>query len=509
MNKIPLASILITDRQRQDLGDLTALAQSLKQHGQIQPILLRKDDNRLVAGGRRCAAALSLGWLDIGFVYRDDLSDAKLAELELEENIRRKDMTWQERCLSIKKIHFLKVFENPLEGKKWGYRETAEMLNIGSFADISIAKRIAQRLESDPSHKSKYWLCESLHEAVKLMLQDQENEAVAILQKREDEKLLTKEEEFLEDLNIRTEDLSVNIETVSMEVVKPSTDAEKESAREKYLSNPHNNPNEFDEYFAQKQTVKEERRIAKVTVPLSKLFFKTDAITFMRERQDTFNHIVTDIPYGIDMDMLDQQNQGMKDIANVAKEHGVEENIQLIKDFFPAAFDSLKDDGFCVTWCDQMLWQLMYDEAIKAGFKVQRWPLTWVKTHSCMNQAAQYNFTKSTEIAMVCRKGKAMLNSFSSTSVVTASNAEAKSEFGGHPFVKPFDCWHFIVDHVSKPGDLILEPFMGRGSGVLSMLKMGRRVIGTELNETHYNFALEKLRTYYKQTIGESETVFT
>src|SRR5205823_213908 len=130
-------------------------------------------------------------------------------------------------------------------------------------------------------------------------------------------------------------------------------------------------------------------------------------------------------------------------------------------EFFPLAFHVLADSGFLVLWADQMLWQFIYDRATAAGFKVQRWPLTWVKAHTCMNNASQYNLTKTTEIAVFCRKGNAVLASPSSVSHIVASNDDYHEQLG-HPFVKPFKVWEFIIEHVSKKGQLILEPFAGR-----------------------------------------------
>lgn len=509
MPKIPLTQILIEDRQRLDLGDVDSLARSLTRYGQIQPIVLRQSDNRLVAGGRRCAAASKLGWPDIDFVYREDLSDSTLGELELEENIRRKQISWQEQCLAIRQIHTKKSKESALESKSWGHRETAEMLGIGGHSNVYTAIKVAQRLEQDPTRTGTIWKCESVSDAIRTIIKEQEDEAL---------KLLNEKEKTIAQATITTsskDDTSLDdymslfdegTDTVSTENVL-SEDEAKQKFKERYLQNALNDPEKFEEYWLYRQDLEKKRAQDVLRVPLSGMLFNQDAISFMLEYEDSFDHIITDIPYGIDMSMLDQENQGMMDIDGVAKEHDVDDNLDLIKDFFKAAYFAVKDKGFVITWCDQMLWQRMYDLAIDAGFKVQRWPVTWVKTHSCMNQAAQYNFTKSTEIAMICRKGNATLNTTASTCVIQASNEQAKKLYGGHPFVKPYEVWEFLVEKCTRPGDLIYEPFAGRGSGVVSMLKMGRRVIATELQETHYNHLVENVKQHYKRAIGE-EVIF-
>ena len=237
-----------------------------------------------------------------------------------------------------------------------------------------------------------------------------------------------------------------------------------------------------------------------MTLDVTQNFLLGDSIEFMNllKNESAFDHVITDIPYGIDMDMLNQQNPHgqMKDIDTILDEHTVEGNMDLMREFFPSAFKCLKDTGFLITWCDIMQWQFMYDLAIKAGFRVQRWPITWVKTHSCMNQSAQFNFTKSTEIAIVCRMPNATLAHPIPVCHIEASNTDARKEFD-HPFAKPFAIWQFLIDAVSIEGQTILEPFAGRGSGVISMLKLKRKVTGIEINAKHYAALIENVKRHY------------
>jgi len=262
---------------------------------------------------------------------------------------------------------------------------------------------------------------------------------------------------------------------------------EKERAR--YYSNSHNEPGSFEKYWASKVNAAEE---ARNTIYLTPSYRNCNCIDLMSDPEYTarFDHIITDIPYGIDMDNLMLSN-----INNVRNEHDVDDNKRLMEKFFPAAYSCLKDSGFCITWCDQMLWQYMYDLACAAGFRVQRWPITWVKTHVCANQCAQYNFTKTTEIAIVCRKENAVLVKPQTTCHIIASNESTSTKT--HPFMKPFDAWQFLINAVSIEGQLILEPFAGHGSCVTTALQLRRRVMACELNTNHYNYLLENVKKFY------------
>lgn len=487
--KLPIHEILVVNRQRLDLGDIESLATSLRDNGLIQPIVINQD-KRLVAGGRRLAAAKLLKWQTIDVVYRETLSDDELHVLELEENIRRKDETWQERCLHIQTIHLLKKKLAAIDGESWGQRETCELLGVGLGASVNHALQIATILRSElgpdnkPAETARFWLCSSLTDAWRLWCRDREAEVYAELAKRgsniesfEEEQVALSEFEQIE----QNDDLLA-------------------AERERYYSNPHNAPGSFEQYWADKQAWAQQIRD---TVIISNKFHCMDSIKYMLDPDNAgrFDHIITDIPYGIDMEMLNQQHPrgGMADIDTVEELHDVEYNKKLITDFFPAAYKCTKDRAFVITWCDQMLWQFMYDEAIEAGFAVQRWPITWVKEHNCMNQCIAYNTTKDTEIAIVCRKPGTTLSYQPNSSVIKCGRDELCDEVG-HPFAKPFALWERLVEMATLEGQTILEPFMGRGSGIISILRLKRNVVGVELDRDHFNAALENIkRLHYLQ----------
>ncbi len=77
---LPINEIIVEERFRKDLGDITSLADSMRRLGLIQPVVVNKE-KRLVAGGRRLAAARELQWTHIPVVYRETLTEAELHEL--------------------------------------------------------------------------------------------------------------------------------------------------------------------------------------------------------------------------------------------------------------------------------------------------------------------------------------------------------------------------------------------------------------------------------------------
>ncbi|HWX25479.1 MAG TPA: ParB/RepB/Spo0J family partition protein [Vicinamibacteria bacterium] len=85
---------------------LAELAQSLKESGMIQPILVRRLGARfqIIAGERRWRAAQSLGLPSVPVTVRD-VPDEKLLELALVENIQREELTCLEEAQAFQKLH--------------------------------------------------------------------------------------------------------------------------------------------------------------------------------------------------------------------------------------------------------------------------------------------------------------------------------------------------------------------------------------------------------------------
>jgi ParB family chromosome partitioning protein len=86
-----ISDIIIGDRCRQDLGDIAALAKSMRDLGLLQPVVITQD-NKLVAGRRRLAAALELDWTVVPVHVATGLDDAlRMLRAERDENACRKD----------------------------------------------------------------------------------------------------------------------------------------------------------------------------------------------------------------------------------------------------------------------------------------------------------------------------------------------------------------------------------------------------------------------------------
>lgn len=162
---IPVEQIAVVDRGRKDLGDLAELAEKIKRDGQLTAGVVRSitpEDVEaygldpaatpyvLVAGGRRYAAVCLAG-LDL---YKAEdvgsVSPLRQKVVELEENLGRKDLTWDEREAIRADIHEYMRLEAAERGEKWTIQDTAEATKESAMA-ISRAIRVTEEVRKDPT----------------------------------------------------------------------------------------------------------------------------------------------------------------------------------------------------------------------------------------------------------------------------------------------------------------------------------------------------------------------
>jgi len=144
------------DRFRQDMGEVRKLGDSILRYGQLQPIGITRDNN-LVWGGRRLTACIFAG-IKVKAVYSDEADPLLLRELEVEENIQRKDFTPAEEAAAVAEIHKLKqsIYGVATPGVKdsgWTLDKTAESLGV-TRGNIIESLHLAEMIAMFPELKN-------------------------------------------------------------------------------------------------------------------------------------------------------------------------------------------------------------------------------------------------------------------------------------------------------------------------------------------------------------------
>lgn len=194
-----------------------------------------------------------------------------------------------------------------------------------------------------------------------------------------------------------------------------------------------------------------------------------------RFRAGSVDAILTDPPYGISW--TDEAGRG------------------LLNDDGPyvwwmrSAHDALRRGGPIVCFCR---WDVA--EAFRlalgwAGFTV-RSMIVWSKGGGGQGDTRR-TLCPTHELAWLATKGNWRLPGKRIGDVLTAPRVR---EGRTHPTEKPVAMLREIVRAVTRPGDLVLDPFCGTGSTGAACIAEGRRFIGIDLDPAHIAIARRRLR---------------
>jgi DNA modification methylase len=73
--------------------------------------------------------------------------------------------------------------------------------------------------------------------------------------------------------------------------------------------------------------------------------------------------------------------------------------------------------------------------------------------------------------------------------VVPRASKGEKGKNNNHPTVKPLKLMEYLITIGSRPGNIILDPYLGSGTTVLAAQKLNRSYIGIEISEEYYRLA--------------------
>lgn len=100
-----------------DDNSIRELAQSIKENGLAQPIIVTKiNENKyeIIVGERRFRACKELGWSEIDAIVKNNISDNKKITLALIENIQREDLNPVEKAFAYKRMIDMGMSQNDI-----------------------------------------------------------------------------------------------------------------------------------------------------------------------------------------------------------------------------------------------------------------------------------------------------------------------------------------------------------------------------------------------------------
>ncbi|HPR63986.1 MAG TPA: ParB/RepB/Spo0J family partition protein [Thermoanaerobaculia bacterium] len=93
---LPISSLEVNpDQPRTSVGEVDDLAESIKSHGILEPLLVHRVEEgryRIIAGERRFHAAMKLGLTEVPCIEMEILNESEILEIALIENLQRRDL---------------------------------------------------------------------------------------------------------------------------------------------------------------------------------------------------------------------------------------------------------------------------------------------------------------------------------------------------------------------------------------------------------------------------------
>ncbi|HLW79081.1 MAG TPA: ParB/RepB/Spo0J family partition protein [Terriglobia bacterium] len=128
------------DQPRKDHGDLGGLTESVREHGVLEPLLVRlipeTGKYMIISGERRYQAALRAGLRELPCIQKD-VGDAETLEIALIENLQRKDLTPFEEADGVQALgeRFGLTHEEIARRISKGRSSITELLSLRSIPD--------------------------------------------------------------------------------------------------------------------------------------------------------------------------------------------------------------------------------------------------------------------------------------------------------------------------------------------------------------------------------------
>lgn len=206
-------------RKSFDNEKILELSQSIKTHGIIQPLILKKKDNFyiIIAGERRWRAAKLAGLKEVPAIIMD-ITDKELLELSLIENIQREDLNPIEEGKAFKKL--LEDFNltqeslsETLAKSRTSITNTMRLLNLDDrvqeyIIDGVISEGHGRTLLGLKEKNLQYELAQKVIDD-KISVRELEKIVRNIIENKKDNKL----EKSSKDLNIYYKDIRDKLET--------------------------------------------------------------------------------------------------------------------------------------------------------------------------------------------------------------------------------------------------------------------------------------------------------
>ena len=219
-----------------------------------------------------------------------------------------------------------------------------------------------------------------------------------------------------------------------------------------------------------------------------------DCIAGMAERLegDSVDLVLTDPPYGIDLDLTDTLgSRGKVSHKGTVANDGLDEAISVFRDAAKELRRVLKEDGHVYVFASWKTYDIFRDILTEEEFTVRNC-IVWSKVRP-NNQpnfgAGGTYWGLQHEFVLYATLDSPRPLEHTRPDVIVHKHSTQGQE---HPTQKPVGLLEEFIEQSTAPGDVVLDPFTGSGSTAVAAIRTDRECIGFELEEDVYRPVVER-----------------
>lgn len=428
LDVIPISKVKIDERARKDFGTeeyKSAFKATVKKYGILQPILVQKEDNgefKLLAGHSRLLFAMESGESEIpAKIFNEPLPHDEQLEIELIENMWRKNLTYDEEAKLIKRLHEARIerygkrMSSQPDDEGWSLEKTAQLLGM-SKSRVHSMLQLADFVHHFPEVKE---VAKTQADAFK-MIRDLKREMDV------DEKA-----------------------TEVKEKIFKTNESKKKALIESFI----------------------------VIDAVEGLKSLPDKCADLIEVDPPYPFVKGDLKDIMSRTLLAQYNAAT--LADF-KTYSDEEYTKMMHDVFRECRRIIKPDGWLIIWQNP---EQSDRKALEShGFEVMPIPAIWDKVTFGMTLAPHKHLANTYEwFLYACPKGgRSKLNKYRSP-IYDYRRVKAHKKI--HLTEKPIQLYEDILGTFVPEGSFVVSPFVGSGNIILAGANYNCQVVGFELSE--------------------------
>lgn len=433
----PVEKITVPENRIRRIFDkqkLRKLATSIKTKLQFQPgVCVLKGDKIILVAGERRLRACELAEVDFSFCLLEEADPILLKEIELDENLNRADLEWQEEAFAKEELHLMRERERASIGGHQSLRATAKELEERGFG--SSVGNLQEDLE----------LAQYARNIPEVAQAKTKTEAKAII-KRMKESLISAT--YLEQATEKAIE-STAIKESSNLTGEPITDEQ----RAHFQESSDLPPQELAEGMEEKRRLQQER-MEEIN---RRILFGEMEEKLQIFKDGSIQMVFWDPPWGEDFDEVRRKAGNTKDYDDSLQKR------DLYRDWLALLFSKMAIDSHIFIKFPIRAYSYIYHLLEQFNLDHDGIPLIWYKQGAHVQRNPDKFPGRSYEPIAFGRKGNKPLIMKGAPNVIITRPAN-RTISGPCPSATHPDLHLELIKRSCRPGDTIIDPMCGCGS---------------------------------------------